>query len=290
MGNLTGDITEFINAIRKLTGIGICFYDLNSFFGYDRYGVKNNRGHYCEFCKKTRELSDGRIRCDESDKNEAISLAKQYKTPFFFECHMGMQELVIPLICDGFLLGVLFVGQCRTSPVNSEKIRENAQKLNGNPDELLELYNSLPLVSKEDVLSIGVILEQYFNTKILSSELLRPITSPHMGNTDVAEAIRNYIRQNYRYPLSTKKIADAFFINASYASRCFSERYDMTITEYILKIRIDCSKKYLSTTTAPISSISLNVGFEDPNYFTRVFKKITGCSPTQYRLYNQNNG
>ena len=100
MGNLTGDITEFINAIRKLTGIGICFYDLNSFFGYDRYGVKNNRGHYCEFCKKTRELSDGRIRCDESDKNEAISLAKQYKTPFFFECHMGMQELVIPLICQ----------------------------------------------------------------------------------------------------------------------------------------------------------------------------------------------
>ena len=76
-------ITEVINAIRTLTGVGICYYDLNAFFQYDKYGVKNNRGHYCAFCEKARSLPGGRKNCDQSDKFEAVELAKEYKTPFF---------------------------------------------------------------------------------------------------------------------------------------------------------------------------------------------------------------
>ena len=283
MNNSASGITEMINAIRKLTGVGICYYDLNAFFQYDKYGVKNNRGHYCAFCEKARSLFGGRQGCDRSDKIEAVELAKQYKAPFFHECHMGMRELVIPLLHNDALLGILFVGQCRTENDQSEVVKESAKRMKGDPDEFLALYQILPLITRKDLLEIGTILSQYFDNKILTSEHLYPSELRNAEKSDLASDIRSYIKQNYKYSISTKQLAEAFFVNASYASRCFSERYDITITEYISKVRIEKAKTLLLTTKASIGNIALNVGFDDSNYFTRVFKKLEGCSPSSYR-------
>ena len=52
--NPINEITVLINAIRDLCDVGICYYDLKNFFNYNKYGVQNNRGHYCEFCKRAR--------------------------------------------------------------------------------------------------------------------------------------------------------------------------------------------------------------------------------------------
>jgi ligand-binding sensor protein len=138
------EITNFISAVRNLSGIGVCYYDLKSFFNYNKNGIKNNRGHYCSFCERARQLPNGRESCEKSDKIGAVALANQYRKPFFYECHMGMRELVIPLIQDDTLLGILFVGQCRMDNDYESKILETAQKMGGDPDEFLFLYNQLP--------------------------------------------------------------------------------------------------------------------------------------------------
>jgi len=285
--NSTEEITAFINAVRELNGVGICYYDLNQFFHYDRYGIKDNRGHYCAFCERVRELPNGKDSCVKSDKSDAVQLAMQYREPFFFECHMGMRELVIPLMRDDVLIGILFVGQCRTDNDNDEVIASNIKRMNGDPDELLRLFNALPLISQKDLLNIGKILLQYFELKIMNNELLYTVKSPDSSNRDLAETIHHYIQNNYKFRLTPKGIADAFHVNASYASRRFSQRYNMTITDYISHIRIERAKTLLQTTEAPIGNIALNVGFNDVNYFSRVFRKIVGCSPYQYRKVNQ---
>ena len=53
------EISEVINAIRQISGVGICYYDLENFFNYDKFGMKNNIGHYCRFCEKARGLKNG---------------------------------------------------------------------------------------------------------------------------------------------------------------------------------------------------------------------------------------
>ena len=80
------DITAFINSLRSVSGVGICYYDLKDFFNYFRTGVRNNCGHYCDFCRAVRELPGGKHACEKSDKIEAVSLAAQYRQPFFFAC------------------------------------------------------------------------------------------------------------------------------------------------------------------------------------------------------------
>lgn len=279
----TEGISIVINAIRELSGVGICYYDLNSFFNYNVEGIKNNRGHYCDFCKRARELPNGKVNCEKSDKLEAVELAKQYKEPFFFECHMGMRELVIPLHRDDIFLGIIFVGQCRLDNDYESKIRANAEKMHGDPDEFLSLYNLLPLLSRKDLMNIGNILIQYFDTEILNSEIISPKISSTVVQKSLTETIKQFIQINYKSPLSLKKIAKTLHVNASYASRCFSSDCAMTVTEYIMYVRIERAKMLLLTTDAPIGNIALNVGFEDANYFSRIFKKKEGCSPLQYR-------
>lgn len=281
--NSTDGISIVINAIRELCGVGICYYDLNSFFNYNVDGVKNNRGHYCEFCKRARELPNGRMNCEKSDRTEAVELAKQYKEPFFFECHMGMRELVVPLYREDVLLGIIFVGQCRLDNDYDSKIRTNAEKMSGDPDEFSWLYNALPLLTSKDLIKISDILTQYFDTKILNSELVCPKVNPTPVLNDISETVKQYIQSNYRFSLSLKEIAEALHLNPSYISRSFSGKVGMTVTEYINFIRLKHAKTLLLTTDAPIGSIALNVGFEDVNYFSRVFKKKEGCSPLQYR-------
>jgi AraC-like DNA-binding protein len=194
-----------------------------------------------------------------------------------------MRELVIPLMRDDALLGILFVGQCRTESENKATIQENAKNMSGNPEKFLRLYQELPLVPKKDILLIETILLQYFETKILSNELLRPESLGGVDSRTLAETVYYYIKQNYRYTLSTKHLSDTFFVNPSYLSRRFSQCYGITITDFIAKVRVEHAKRLLITTNASIGSISLNVGYDNANYFTRVFKKNVGFSPTDYR-------
>ena len=67
MKNLT-DITTVIKSLRAISGDGICYYDLEHFFNYSGNNVRQNIGHYCEFCKAARELKNGKARCEKSDR------------------------------------------------------------------------------------------------------------------------------------------------------------------------------------------------------------------------------
>lgn len=282
--NDASEISDLINAIRDLSNVGICYYDLCDFFHYEKYGIKNNRGHYCAFCERTRALPCGRQNCNGSDRIEAVQLAKQYREPFFFECHMGMKELVIPLFKEGDLLGILFVGQCRIEGDNNRGvIQKSTQRLGGNVEEMLDLYNQLPIVSQADLLNIGRILAKYFDAMMLNNQLLTPEIVTADSDRSLAYSMQNYINANFCYNISPSSIADRFFVNRSYASRCFSQTHGITLTSYIHKVRIERAKALLSSTNAPVSSIALNVGYIDANHFSRIFKKWVGLSPQKYR-------
>jgi len=77
--------------------------------------------------------------------------------------------------------------------------------------------------------------------------------------------------------------------SSSYISHVFNRCVKQNINEFINNLRIDEAKSYLANTSLPIKVIADRVGFNDPNYFSKVFKHITGTSPTMYRLqYSQN--
>lgn len=108
------------------------------------------------------------------------------------------------------------------------------------------------------------------------------------GYSPLIQKCINYIDFNYAEPLSLKVLADLFSVNSSYLSTLFKKEKQVTLTEYINGKRIHQSLILLNTTSLPIQDIAMQVGFSDINYFTRIFKKLRGMSPRDYRDAIQN--
>ena len=92
----------------------------------------------------------------------------------------------------------------------------------------------------------------------------------------------DYIQLNLEDPLTLNDIAAIIHVNPSLLSRKFKEDTNMNIIEYINHKRIDEAKLYLQRGNTSVTEIAFMVGFNDLNYFSRVFKKITSLTPSQY--------
>ena len=93
----------------------------------------------------------------------------------------------------------------------------------------------------------------------------------------------NYINLNLSTPLSLNILSINFGVNASYLSSQFKKETNRTLTDYIHNARIKAALPLLNTMDLSIQEISFIVGFEDYCYFSKLFKKIIGMSPLQYR-------
>ena len=278
------EITLMIRSFRELTGVGICFYDTARFFQYHVNGEKAYTGHYCEFCRCTRLLENGRTSCEKSDKKEATELARAYREPFFFRCHMGLCELVVPVMKEERLLGLIFLGQCRIAGEDaSDEIRRGAEALGGDGEKFAQMYASLPLMKRSDLLAMGNLISLYFSklgdvAGFFGHAGIAAGTQPTLGRR-----MADYIERSYTHGISPQVVSEHFYINQSYAARVFRRDMGTSLTAYIRKIRLDNAKRLLRNTTISVGSIALNVGYADANYFTRLFVRETGMTPTEYR-------
>lgn len=96
--------------------------------------------------------------------------------------------------------------------------------------------------------------------------------------------ITDYIQSNYRSNISLDMLADLFHFSKYHLCRKFKETTSMTIIDYLIQVRIKKAKELLkSAGNRHIFEIASEVGFNDPSYFNRVFKKITMLTPNEYQ-------
>jgi len=92
-----------------------------------------------------------------------------------------------------------------------------------------------------------------------------------------------YIRAHYDHKLTLDDIAQHVYLSRSYLSSLFREETGQTLFSYINRVRVEKSKLFLMDSTVALAHAAAMCGFEDQSYFTKVFRKITGMSPKQYR-------
>jgi AraC-like DNA-binding protein len=100
------------------------------------------------------------------------------------------------------------------------------------------------------------------------------------------QKVINYVNLHLDAPLSLKKLSELYFISPSYLSSLFRQETGATLTDYINLQRINKAAQQLSETSDSISTIAAGVGILDVNYFSKLFKKTLGVTPTQYRKEN----
>lgn len=99
----------------------------------------------------------------------------------------------------------------------------------------------------------------------------------------IIERVRNYIEEHYDEDFSRADLKDLVPYNEYYFSRLFKDATGYTPKEYITRRRIGKAQCLLIYTSLPLMEISSRVGYDDPNYFGKMFKKIIGMSPLFYR-------
>lgn len=98
----------------------------------------------------------------------------------------------------------------------------------------------------------------------------------------IAEQLIHYLNQNYSKRITSDEIAKRFEINFDYINRVFSNMTGSPIFTYINILRIYNAKQLIATTDLPFSEIAYLVGIEDRYYFSKLFRKLTGMSPSEY--------
>lgn len=112
--------------------------------------------------------------------------------------------------------------------------------------------------------------EEYFLRKDLSNE------------DKLNHAVR-YIEKNFKNNITLKDVADYMNFSNTYFSKSFKKYVGVNFNKYITQIRIEEAKRLLEKTSMSINDLAFDMGYNEPNYFCKVFKKMEGITPSEYR-------
>ena len=102
------------------------------------------------------------------------------------------------------------------------------------------------------------------------------------GDSVILDA-QNWLRQNSHRPGPVDAVVQRSGLTERSFNRRFRKATGLTPISYVQNLRVDAAKQHLETTSTPVDDISVTVGYEDPSFFRRVFKRITGMTPRDYR-------
>jgi YesN/AraC family two-component response regulator len=142
----------------------------------------------------------------------------------------------------------------------------------------LEQYSAVTLRSKE--VSTQEEIAASVHQALFGDEAL-PVQTSALIKQSVA-----YLHQNYARALTRSEIADELSMSEDYFSRTFSQELGISPWDYLNRYRVAQARQLLQTTADSVQIIARRVGITDPAYFSRVFRRIVGESPTDFRKEN----
>lgn len=292
-------VTEFYGLLRFLNhlqalGIHICIKDYVGFLAMNRefeQAFSDYLSHSSDFCMY--------IKSDKMLYTRCISMMNKLKNRFETvdqiicgSCHAGIKEYVAPLYHKGKLIGSVHAG---IFPENNTIADSKIQKVCDlskviEKEEAMRLYkcNTAPLPIDTALLEIYLQLIANSVSLALNSVIEKAGVSEHrsetiiLQNMIIADALI-YIRQHFSENINVSDIAQFCHCSRSHLSHLFKTRIGVSIPIYINRLRIEYAKDLLSETNDAIMDIAVKVGFEDPNYFSRVFARLSGLTCSEYR-------
>lgn len=166
--------------------------------------------------------------------------------------------------------------------------------------ELLELYFALSrmtyeldseyaglkdfVMSKDTYFNLSTIREIYH----IFEEDIRSICSQFREERNkrakniIFLAVR-YVKENYMKEITLEEVAKRVCVSPNYFSRMFKNEFNQNFIDYLTQVRVEAAKELIVNSGKNISDICWKVGYNDPNYFTKVFKKVVGLTPSEYK-------
>jgi len=149
-------------------------------------------------------------------------------------------------------------------------------------DNILEALNALAREPNKKHIDEYLLLALLSYSKAMLGEP-NELISPKKRSEDLYQGICIYIQENFHRSIDRTNIASRFNISPNHLSRMFRQQGHMTLADYITWVRIERAKFMLKKYSFRLTEVATRCGFQDVNYFYRVFKSKTSYTPSGYR-------
>jgi AraC-like DNA-binding protein len=233
---------------------------------------------YCNYIRSKKTGDSACRRCDE----QAFQRVSKMKTPYIYKCHAGLTEIVVPIITsEKERIGYLTIGQAKPPGEPDENIlKDLGKKHNLSVVKLKSTYSKIPVIKIDQAracanilhaLAINVWYDNYF----------------YFIKKPLSDKVKEFISDNLDKPLTLTEIANRFRIGKTTLCKSVKQDLQVTVNGLIHFLRIEKAKQLLRSAELPIYSIADQVGIPDYNYFTKIFKKETGITPSVFRKLSE---
>ena len=261
-------LQQLLQDFHCLTGVKICVFDRSE---REICFYPEKHSGFCEMLRKNPRLDKC---CRECDKH-AFAECRQKNAQHTYVCHAGLLESVSPIEHDGKLIGYLLIGQIK----QRERPLSGTLSAFSDPEEkkrLEEEYQKLSGISPQHLESAIRIMDA-----CASYQHLKEIDGMEPERIDAR--LVDYISKNLRQPLSVSDLCAHFHLTHNEIYTIFKDFFNATPATYVKKYRLDHACKLLAESERPVNKIAEVCGIPDYNYFSKLFKKEKGCSPSAYR-------
>lgn len=268
----TEQLEQLMRSFYLISGIRFVLYD--SEFKEIMSFPKND----CEFCSLMKSHCNTRRKCAYADKR-SFNKCRESGRLYIYKCHAGLVEAVMPLYENEKNIGYLMLGQISDNKNNNtliEKIPYWQEKYGFDTETLNTSIQSITYKSTEEIYAAAKIMEAC-TCYIAFKELIEPEESRTF------KAAKAYIDKNLSADLDIDDICKELSLGRTKLYDIFKREANTGVSEYINRRRLHKAKSLLKTTDMSIPEIASAVGFNDYNYFSRVYKKRYGKAPRFYR-------
>jgi len=235
---------------------------------------------FCALMAKTNQTCSACLQLQSKIEKEAQLAPKTLK------CFAGLCDSSVPIRVGDGLVAFLQTGQILLhKPTKREFTRTTQQILKWGTEvdlkRLEEAYFQTRVLSREQydsILKLLTIFAQHLST--LSTQL---IVKEQEAEPPTVSRARLYIDEHQDEEISLNEVAKAVNMSAFYFCKIFKKSTGMTFTDYLSRVRIEKVKNLLLNPHKRISEAAFASGFQSLSQFNRVFRKVTGESPTTYR-------
>lgn len=261
---------KLLNSLHELMNIKIALMNED---GREIYTTS----YQTAFCRCIAEIPGGYERCVQCDQQALAAVQNSAKIKKYI-CHAGLIEVALPVTENGKTVANILFGQLLDDLPREEQWKRVEAACDWYPDkgELRQAFMRLPCFSNSQIAACTEIIHACISEVRLAGIVLAP-------TQDDIHRLSSYLDVHYAEKVTVENLCQELFIGKTKLYSLCKRRYGKTLIQILNERRIDAAKELLGTTTHSIQYIADVVGMPDANYFTKVFKRIEGMTPSQFR-------
>jgi AraC-like DNA-binding protein len=234
-----------------------------------------------------------------------MDFAQQSGRPYIGTCHAGIVLGCVPIVYRGRRLGGMFYGKCLADNhdrLSGLDIRRRFKGFRFHWNMLSRAMGKLDVISAGQIVRAGQYLQSQLNEVLVpqkvavlrkqkarrltekarkQEQLKRPI--PQVDSASCIHPAIEYMDYHYDLPVKLKELAKCAGLSVFRFAHVFRQQTGITPVEYLTQVRIKHAKRLLATTNWDFRQIMEATGYTYQSYFIRMFKRVVGMTPQQYR-------